>query len=301
MPAFRAADVVSAAVSYVGGNADELVALKRGDRLVFDGSDAALQSGLANPDVLERWSMASVELRSLGGLHAKVLVVEPEADGPLAYVGSMNLSHHSNDRLEEAFVVMDEPAAVTEVREWVEGLLARGTPVTAGWIKRARSIYRPSSVPKPHAAPHELLNLSGRVWLTHLDIANGEFGAATVRALDEAESKAGSLSVEAVDTTSAERSRVDDVWLVSFPGADRNGKPVSGNTLVRALCVVRQIIREGGRHSDIVVWAPDQQLTSPQRLSVVRAHLGVDARTDTYLVPPSEVPGLFDLLGVKRP
>lgn len=301
MSAFRATDVVSAAISYVGGNANELVALKGGDRLVFDGSDAALRAGLANPDVLERWSTAGVELRSLGGLHAKVLVVQPEADDPLAYVGSMNLSHHSNDRLEEAFVVMDEQAAVTEVREWVERLLARGTPVTPGWIKRARTVYRPSSVPKPQAAPHQLLNLSGRVWLTHLDVGNGEFGAATARALDEEEINAGSLSVEAVDTTSAEPSQVDDVWLVSFPGADRNGKPVSGNALVRGLCVVRQVIREGGLRNEIVVWAPDEQLASPQRLSVVRADLGVDARTDTYLVPPSEVPALFDLLGVSRP
>ena len=301
VPPFQATDVVSAAVSYLGARADELVWLGRGDRLAFDGSDAALRAGLANPDVLQRWEAAGVELRSLGGLHAKVLVVESGVSHAIAYVGSMNLSHHSNDSLEEAFVVLNEQATVAGVRNWIEGLLARGEPVTPAWIKRARTFYRPSPVPKPHAAPHELIDLSGRAWLTSIEVTAEGFGPATARAVDELRVAAGTLIVDAVDTTDAERGQVGDVWLVTFPGSRRTGRAVSGNTKVRGLCVVRRVIREEGRRTDIVVWAPQDQLTSPQRLSTVRAHLGLGPQTDTYLVPKRKVAGLYALLGVRRP
>lgn len=301
VPPFQATDVVSAAVSYLGARADELVWLGRGDRLASDGSDAALRAGLANPDVLERWEAAGVELRSLGGLHAKVLVVESGVSHAIAYVGSMNLSHHSNDRLEEAFVILNEQAAVAGVRDWIERLLARGEPVTPAWIKRARTLYRPSSVPKPHAASHELIDLSGRAWLTAIQVTARGFGPATARAVHEVRVAAGTLMVEAIDTTDADRGQVGDVWLVAFPDSRSTGRAVSGNTKVRGLCVVRRVIREQGRRTDIVVWAPQDQLTSPQRLSTVRAHLGLDTQADTYLVPKRKAAGLYALLGVRRP
>ncbi len=303
VPPFHATDVVSAAVSFLGANADALVWLGRGDRLVFDGSDAALRAGLANPDVLERWEAAGVELRSLGGLHAKVLVVEPGGSHghAIAYVGSLNLSHHSNDSLEEAFVVLNEQTAVAGVNNWIEGLLARGEPVTPRWIKRARTLYRPPSGPKPRAAPHEFIDLSGRAWLTTIEDSDVEFGPATTRAVDEVRVAGGTLMVDAVDTTDADRGQVGDVWLVTFPRFRRTGRAVSGNAKVRGLCVVRRVIREQGHSTDIVVWAPPDQLTSPHRLSTVRAHLGLDAQTDTYLVPKRNVAALYTLLGVRRP
>ncbi len=94
-------DRIAAAISYVGRSADELLLLGVGDSVVFDGSDEALRGGLSSPAALRRWHDAGVQLYSLAGLHAKILLVEDTTGRvrPHLLVGSMNLSRHSNEAL----------------------------------------------------------------------------------------------------------------------------------------------------------------------------------------------------------
>ncbi|WP_435587264.1 hypothetical protein [Micromonospora aurantiaca (nom. illeg.)] len=79
-----------AAIAYIGSTAVQLLDLVDGDLIIMDGSDAALGAGLVDPDVIDAWLAEGVEVRSLWGLHAKVMLLEGRRTR--AVVGSANAS-----------------------------------------------------------------------------------------------------------------------------------------------------------------------------------------------------------------
>lgn len=135
-----------AAIAYIGSAAAQMLGLVGGDLIIVDGSDAALGAGLVDPAVVDAWLSERVEVRSLWGLHAKVMLLEGRQTR--AVVGSANASAHSRDRLREAAVVTDDEGLCAQVAEQLDVWQAESDEIDAEWLVHARAVYRP-----PVAAP----------------------------------------------------------------------------------------------------------------------------------------------------
>jgi hypothetical protein len=112
----RRSQKVVAAVAFVGKSVHKLLPWPKGSVVIADLSEDQVKGGSSSAKGALRLLKAGVEVRSLPGLHAKVLVFDRHA-----VVGSMNLSEQSSSRLEEAGVVL-EGHEVAEVRSYVEFL-----------------------------------------------------------------------------------------------------------------------------------------------------------------------------------
>ena len=140
-----------AAIAYIGSTAVQLLDLVDGDLIIMDGSDAALGAGLVDPDVIDAWLAEGVEVRSLWGLHAKVMLLEGRRTR--AVVGSANASARSRDQLREAAVVTDDEGLCAQVSEQLDVWQAESEEIDAEWLVRARAVYRPpvvASQPRSH-------------------------------------------------------------------------------------------------------------------------------------------------------
>jgi hypothetical protein len=141
-----------AAVAYIGKDAPTLLPLRAGAELFADVGTHALAQGLTNPDALQHYLDAGVTVRSLPGLHAKVMLL-----GGTAVIGSMNASASSAaDRL-EAVTITTDVQTVADVRQWLDELREHpgALEVTDEFLTVARTKYRPSK-PGPKVG-HALL------------------------------------------------------------------------------------------------------------------------------------------------
>ncbi|MEV6523170.1 phospholipase D family protein [Longispora sp. NPDC051575] len=186
----RSGRPVRAAIAYVGGAAYDLLSLNAGDLIIVDGSDRVVSSGSVDPVVIAKWLDSGVEVRSLEGLHAKVLLIESEP--PVVAVGSANASQNSRDHLLEAVVVTEDQGLCEQVREQLDVWWTRSDLIDAEWLSHARKIYRPPAPGpvkrRPSASPKEArplwlgmslpadvaLSPSGRVAREHLVARHGD-------------------------------------------------------------------------------------------------------------------------------
>jgi len=137
-----------AAIAFAGQAAALMLPLRRGDTVVIDGSDETLAAGSTHPDAVEAWLAAGAVVRSLPGLHAKVILLKNVDGTRVAIVGSANASTRSRDRLIEAAVVADDEALCDAVSDKLDIWTALGDPLTTEWISRARQLYRDPSHPQ---------------------------------------------------------------------------------------------------------------------------------------------------------
>lgn len=128
-----------AAIAYIGADSP-LETFQKGDVLVCNASDRALQSGATNPLALAALLRREVYVASDDNLHAKILVWRNSL-----FVGSMNASHNSTNRLVEAAIQTDERALVDQARAFVLERYATSSKVNDKFIKRAKRYYRPSA------------------------------------------------------------------------------------------------------------------------------------------------------------
>ena len=131
-----------AAIAFAGRSAAQILPLQRGDCIVIDGSDAALAAGSTHPDAIEVWLAAGAIVRSLPGLHAKVILLEHADKTRVVVVGSANASDNSRDRLIEAAIMTDDESICEAVSEQLDIWTALGTSLTQQWLTHARAIYR---------------------------------------------------------------------------------------------------------------------------------------------------------------
>lgn len=108
---------VVAAIGYVGKEGHDHLPLGRGDLLICDASLAAVRNGATNPEGLRQFLAAGVDVRSVEGLHAKVVVLPRRA-----FVGSQNASAHSANHLLEAAIETTDADDVRSLRDFVMGL-----------------------------------------------------------------------------------------------------------------------------------------------------------------------------------
>lgn len=128
---------VHAAIAYFGQGGAKRLPLGAGDRLVVDLSPATVRAGATDPREVEKLMRKNVRVFTRRNLHAKLLV----ADAVLI-AGSANISKHSEQVLDEAAILTDEPAAVRRAREFIDRLC--NEPVRPEYLKKCKRIYRPS-------------------------------------------------------------------------------------------------------------------------------------------------------------
>ncbi len=140
---------VSAAIAFVGPEADQHLPLRGPATIVVNAGDDALASGWTDPEVLLRWTRRGVRVYSLDSLHAKVVLAEGHPSFVL--IGSADVLSTSGRILDEAVLVADERETVDELRDAVAGWRERaGEPLTEAWLQAAASRYRPTP---PHRLP----------------------------------------------------------------------------------------------------------------------------------------------------
>jgi hypothetical protein len=134
-----------AAIAYL--TAPALLPFTAGDLLVVDATPASVAAGSTSPTAIGQLLRRDVDVRSLPGLHAKILLTDRHAA-----VGSANASTHSRDRLHEAVLVTTERAVRAAVREDLERLAADATALDLGWVRRAKPLFATARPPRPPIA-----------------------------------------------------------------------------------------------------------------------------------------------------
>lgn len=141
------------AVAYFGSGASRLLPLPSGSLLVVDGSAAAVKSGQTCPSDLLSLHRRGVRVHSVRNLHAKVYVFTD-----VAFIGSPNVSRHSQTVLLEAMLRTRRRAEVMAARDFVQSLCI--TELSANDLARLERIYRPprfSAGASPGTVPAEIL------------------------------------------------------------------------------------------------------------------------------------------------
>jgi len=105
------------AVAFFGKDGAKRLPLKSGSRLVVDASEATVKGGSTCPAELLKLVRKGVEVYHCTNLHAKVFVFPKSV-----YVGSTNVSSHSESTLNEAVILTTDRTAVHEARLYVRGL-----------------------------------------------------------------------------------------------------------------------------------------------------------------------------------
>ena len=127
---------VHAAIAYFGQGGAKRLPLRKGDCLVVDMSPATVRAGATDPREIEKLLNKKVRVFTRRSLHAKLIV----ADGSVI-VGSANISKHSEQVLDEAAVLTDEPAAIRRAREFIDRLCTE--PVRPDYLKKCKQMYEP--------------------------------------------------------------------------------------------------------------------------------------------------------------
>lgn len=127
---------VTAVISYFAKDAAELLPLNKGDTLVVDMSLLAVRQGITNPKELEKLRDKGVTICSRSNLHAKFIIA-----GPWLLTGSANASHNSVERLDEAAVLTNSPAAVAAAKRVAKQWASE--PILDSQLEEAIREYRP--------------------------------------------------------------------------------------------------------------------------------------------------------------
>jgi hypothetical protein len=143
------------AVAYLGKGANKLLPLGKGDNLVVDMSESAVRSSQTNPYEIERYLRKGVDVYTCSNLHAKLYVFDKTL-----VVGSANVSRRSQQDLVEVGLLCKDKHVLTQARGWVKSL-QQGPPVTPGYIRLCKRIYKPPKFPPGPPPAHSRLWVVG--------------------------------------------------------------------------------------------------------------------------------------------
>ncbi len=147
-----------AAVAYVTD--DRYLEFGKGDVLITDASDEAIQSGQTSAAVLKAALQRKAQIVSISGLHSKVYLFDNHA-----VIGSANLSKESEKRLEVALLT-DQPTVVSAVRLLIEQLKSAGYAVDEPFISRISSLPVTKRTSAPTGSGRSLVkDIAPRSWL----------------------------------------------------------------------------------------------------------------------------------------
>jgi hypothetical protein len=245
---------VRAAIAYVGREAPDLLPLKSGDTLVFDGSDESLAGGTTNPEALRVLLDRGVLLVSLAHLHAKVIVAGSEEAGERkTLVGSANASARSLSTLREAALLTDDvdvaAQADLQIDEW------SGDPdaewVDQEWIERAAAIHRPRRVPVIPRRSRKRRE-RGRLWVGRWMVDEDPASPEVERALGQYMERFSGLDVWSYRLLDEVRDIRPQDELMLYAVTDRQDVP-HGNRRSWPLSRVVRVVAEPGAPSRVAI------------------------------------------------
>jgi len=132
----RKARRVLAAIAYFGQGGAKRLPLRKGDCLVVDMSPATVRAGATDPREVEKLVKKKVRVFTRRNLHAKLVLLDRSM-----IVGSANISKRSEQVLDEAAVLTDEPSAIRRAREFIDRLCTE--PIRPDYLKKCKQMYRP--------------------------------------------------------------------------------------------------------------------------------------------------------------
>ncbi|MBZ0144812.1 MAG: phospholipase D family protein [Rhodocyclaceae bacterium] len=272
---------VEAAIAYLGEGGAALLPLRRGDRLVVDMSLPRVRAGNTDPREVRKLLRRGVEVYSRASLHAKFLIL----DGTVL-AGSANITKSAKERLDEAAILTDDPAAVRRARAIFEQLCTE--PVRKDYLEVCLREYRPPSFGgKAVAGPRRGRKpVQAKLWL----IAGLRYRDVPDSELELAEKSAA--KVEPVQAF--ERS---ELRYLHYPAEQKFFRRLrAGDWAIRCF--------SDGR--GISVWPPARFLghDSYRRDGGKRRHLlhfeeGLDAEPMSWTALRKAAPGIRTILGVK--
>lgn len=127
---------VTAAVAFVGENAEVLLPLGPGATIIVNAGTDAMREGATDPRMLLSWHRRGVRVHSLATLTTTLILVEARV--PFAVVGSANATPTLAADRDDAVTVTDLPGAIEDARmallEWLD---RAGSPLTEDWLQEA--------------------------------------------------------------------------------------------------------------------------------------------------------------------
>lgn len=244
----------SAAIAYIGSRANDWLRLGRGDVLIFDGDDKSIKQNHVDLAVIGKLMKAGVLLFSQPGLHAKVMVIE--STKPKAIVGSANASVTSVHDKAEAVVVVNDRAAVEDVRAAVAGWRVGLAPLTPTWLARVEKLPRGKRTPATKFNPSTNQPLSDPtkpLWLLNYEWSEEEWEDDVTTAVSMSMQEKGYV-VDAfpLRTRAAIYRQIKkdhSVLFVPFPSTAN--KPRSNAEVTEPYLVLEKLPR--GRGGDILI------------------------------------------------
>jgi hypothetical protein len=269
---------VRAAIAYVGREAPDLLPLKSGDTLVFDGSDDSLTAGSTHPKAIQDLLDRGVRLWSLDHLHAKMIVAGAEEGGERkALVGSANASTRSRTTLREAALLTDDADVAAQVDrqidEWLKDRAVRR--VDRAWIERAVTLHllrRGPISPRTGGQWHEL---DRRLWIAPWTNDDRPLFSAEKDALEFARRRHPDRLVETY--------RLPDWGYDIAPGDDlmfyeRGDRPVPApNRSSSPVAMVDQVVVHPGRHMCVAICVSPRE---GPRMTYAHLRRTVEAESD---------------------
>ncbi|GAA2395392.1 hypothetical protein Cme02nite_55600 [Catellatospora methionotrophica] len=232
-----------AAIAYVGAAAADLLQLEPGDSVIVDGSDRVVSAGGVDPEVISTWLDQGVDVRSLPGLHAKVMLVESEP--PVGIVGSANASANSRNLFEAAIVTTDN-GLCDQLKEQLDVWWTRSDEVDARWLAHARAIYQPPRSGPGRRSPGSKAAAAGPIWLGKTTPSDYDLGPKAEAELSRLTARYGEGMVETWQLYDDDEDRLlRGHEVVLFEVSVEGGEP-HGNTAASAPAVVARVIVDPG-------------------------------------------------------
>jgi hypothetical protein len=132
----KSAKHVEAAIAYFGHNGSKLLPLRKSHRLIVDMSIATVKAGSTDPFEIAKLIDRGVEVFTRRNLHAKIVVLDNAV-----IVGSANVSKHSNEILDEAAILTNDPLTVRRAQEFIDRLCTE--PVLPEYLEHCKQLYKP--------------------------------------------------------------------------------------------------------------------------------------------------------------
>jgi hypothetical protein len=120
----------------ISARVGQLLPLRRGDHLIVDMSPATVRAGGTDPREVEKLIRRGVRVFTRRHLHAKTIVVDRTTISR-----SANVSKRSQQQLDEAAILTNDPSTVRRAREFIERLSTE--PVLPEYLEKCKQLYRP--------------------------------------------------------------------------------------------------------------------------------------------------------------
>ncbi len=117
----RASSSRKGAIAYV---TRDLVGFQKGNTMVVDASDLAIQNGETDAPLLRKLHKKGVQLYDCADLHAQILLLDD-----VAIISSGNMSSSSERRMVEAALISDHGSVVAGVASLIEQLVKQSSPL----------------------------------------------------------------------------------------------------------------------------------------------------------------------------